>query len=145
MPLSEDCAICNGKADNTFRRVEVWSNDRWRLTTTTYKAVKGFCYLEPKRHIRYITELDGKEANEFGLILATVTRAIKDAGRSKLVYVYIYGDYVPHLHVHLAPHIDGDVFADDVIKNGVKVDESTMSPEDVLTLGRKIREGITTL
>ena len=84
MRLSGDCAICNGKADVTFRRVEVWSNDRWRLTTTTYKAVKGFCYLDPKRHILYITELDGKEANEFGFILATVTKAIKDAGRSKL-------------------------------------------------------------
>lgn len=139
--MGEECKICDGRADETFR-VEVWSDERWRLTMSTYRAVSGFCYLEPKRHIPYITELDGDEAAEFGPIIARATRAIKSAAGAKLVYVYIYGGHIPHLHVHLAPHTGGDVFVDDVIRSDAKIDESVMKSEEVLQLSNKIREGL---
>ena len=138
----KDCAICSGKADDTFKRFEVWSNERWRLSMSTYKAVRGFCYLEPKRHIQYITDLDGKEALEFGSVLAIVSNAIKYATNAKLVYVYIYGGHIPHLHVHLAPHKDGDIFVDDVIKSNVQLDESLSGSDDVRLLANEIEEKI---
>ncbi len=109
---------------------------------STYKAVRGFCYLEPKRHIPYITELDGIEAEEFGSILARATRAIKNSTDAKLVYVYIYGGRIPHLHVHLAPHTEGDVFADDVIRPDVKIDETTMESDEAIALREKMRTSI---
>lgn len=96
---------------------------------STYSGVKGFCCLEPKRHIQHITELDGDEASEFGLVLAKSARSIKKTFGAKLVYVYIYGDHIPHLHVHLAPHVDGDIYANDVVKSDAKIDESALSPE----------------
>jgi diadenosine tetraphosphate (Ap4A) HIT family hydrolase len=139
--MGEECAICNGKADKEFKRVEVWSDEKWRLTMSTYRAVRGFCYLEPKRHIPYVTELDGTEAAEFGLILAKAARAIKSATSAKLVYAYIYGDHIPHLHIHLAPHTDGDIFVNDVVRSDVKLDESIMKSEEVLSLSIKIRDG----
>jgi diadenosine tetraphosphate (Ap4A) HIT family hydrolase len=140
--MEKECAICNGKADKDFKRVEVWSDNRWRLTMSTYKAVRGFCYLEPKRHIPYVTELDGTEAVEFGFILAKAARAIKTATGAKLVYVYIYGDHIPHIHVHLAPHTDGDNYVNDVIRSNVKIDENVMNSEEVLPLSNKIRDGL---
>ena len=140
--MSDKCAICNGKADKEFNRIEVWSNDTWRLTMSTYRAVRGFCYLEPKRHIPYVTELNGAEAAEFGPIIARTTRAIKNATDAKLVYVYIYGDHIPHLHIHLAPHIDGDIYANDVIRNGVKFDQCIMGSEEVSALLTKIEESL---
>jgi diadenosine tetraphosphate (Ap4A) HIT family hydrolase len=139
--LDEECAICNGKADEEFKRVEVWSDKTWRFTTSRYRAVRGFCYLEPKRHIPYVTDLDGTEAAEFGVIIAKAARAIKSATNAKLVYVYIYGDHVPHIHIHLAPHTDGDIFVNDVVRSDVKLDESIMTPEEMLPLSNKIREG----
>ncbi len=54
------------------------------------RAVSGFCYLEPKRHIPYITELDGTEAGEFGTILARATKAIKNATRAKIVSLHLW-------------------------------------------------------
>ncbi|HXY83634.1 MAG TPA: HIT family protein [Candidatus Saccharimonadales bacterium] len=137
--MREECAICNGKADGEFRRVEVWSNERWRLTMSTYRAVRGFCYLEPRRHIPHITELDGTEAAEFGLTLAKAARAIKSATNAKLVYVNIYGDHVPHLHVHLAPHTEGDIYANDVVRSDIRIDETVMKSEDVLQLSNEVR------
>lgn len=114
--MGEECAICSGRADEIFRRTEVWSNERWRVTTSTYRDVKNFCYLEPRRHIRYISELDGLEAEEFGVVLSSVSAAVKKSSGAKLVYVYIYGDHIPHLHVHLAPHKEGDNYQDEVVK-----------------------------
>jgi diadenosine tetraphosphate (Ap4A) HIT family hydrolase len=109
---------------------------------STYRAVRGFCYLEPTRHIAYITDLDGAEAVEFGAILAKVSRAIQKAMDAKLVYVYIYGGHIPHLHVHLAPHKDGDIYVDDVVRAEVKLDESALDPEEVKSLSESIGTGI---
>ena len=85
-------------------RVEVWEDTYWRLTTSIAAEVAGFSYLEPKRHIADITHLDGEEARTFGETLARVTRILREETGSDLVYLYVFGDGVPHLHVHLAPH-----------------------------------------
>ncbi len=141
MPNSH-CSICNGSADVTFSRRELWRNERWRLSVSRYKDVFGFCYLEPLRHIRYITELDGEEAREFGPLLANITSALRAATGCKLVYVYIFGDHIPHMHVHLAPHTDGDLFTEDVVKAGVKFSDETMSEEVVSAFIRQVRNFI---
>lgn len=136
---NSDCSICNGTADITFARQELWRNERWRLTVSTYRDVFGFCYLEPLRHIRYITELDGQEAKEFGPLLASITSALRAATGMRLVYVYIFGDHIPHLHVHLAPHTDGDAFTEDVVKQGIRLSDETMSREAVSAFVRQVR------
>jgi len=102
-----DCPLCAGTdMDDALMRTEVWSDELWRLTTNRVGEVAGFSYLEPKRHISDITKLDGDEANGFGKAIADASTAIKDATGADLVYVYIFGDAVPHLHVHLAPQRD---------------------------------------
>ena len=59
----------------------------------------GFAHLEPHRHIPFITELGGRDR---------VTRALREAADAEKVYVYVFGDHVPHLHFNLAPHRAGD-------------------------------------
>ncbi len=63
----------------------------------------GFAYLEPIRHIPYLADLDGPEAATFGPIVARASAALRDASGARLVYAYVFGGGVPHLHVHLAP------------------------------------------
>jgi len=113
-----DCPLCAGQdMDDALMRTEVWSDDLWRLSTVRVGEVAGFSYLEPRRHIRDITELDGEEAATFGAAIAMASGAIKAATGADLVYAYIYGDAVPHLHVHLAPHRhDGSPLINDMIK-----------------------------
>ena len=137
-----DCDICNGNADSEFKRVEVWRNERWRLTTSTFKLVRGFCYLEPVRHIEDITQLDGLEASEFGMMLAKATSALKAVTGAKLIYLYIYGDHIPHLHVHLAPHKPGDVYADDVLRSDVKADETLLPPVEINPFVKELRANL---
>ena len=100
-----DCPLCAGTdMDEALMRTEVWSNDLWRLTTSNVTEVAGFSYLEPKRHIVDIAELDGEEAATFGVVIGRVAAAIKAATGVDRVFVYIFGESLDHLHVHLAPH-----------------------------------------
>jgi len=111
------CPMCGGAgADRELDRIEVWANDLWRLTIALASEVPGFAYLEPRRHIQYITVLDGAEAATFGTVMARCTQALKAATGAEVVYVYIFGDGVPHLHVHLAPHRAGDALNDQIIR-----------------------------
>ena len=91
----------------------------WRLSTTVYGAVPGFSYLEPKRHIPHITDLDGPEAQTFGPVMARVTTAIRETTGAHLVYVYVFGGGVAHLHVHLGPHRDGDALNSAIIRGEI--------------------------
>jgi diadenosine tetraphosphate (Ap4A) HIT family hydrolase len=117
---TSDCPMCRGaSADEELERIEVWQDAHWRLTVSTSSEVAGFAYLEPKRHIRHITELDGAEAATFGPAMARCTHALKEATGAEVVYVYIFGDGVPHLHVHLAPHHSGDALNDQMIRGEI--------------------------
>lgn len=113
------CPLCDVPGvDATFRRTEVWRDDLWRLTTSLGPGdpTAGFSYLEPIRHISYIHELDGEEAASFGPVLARCCAALKEAARAELVYVYVFGGGIPHLHVHLAPHVTGDALNDSLLR-----------------------------
>ncbi len=115
----EDCALCNVPAvDADFGRVEVWRDSLWRLTTSTGPGdpTPGFSYLEPLRHIRYVHELDGEESATFGPVVARCAAALKEATSAELVYVYIFGGGIPHLHVHLAPHVAGDALNESILR-----------------------------
>jgi diadenosine tetraphosphate (Ap4A) HIT family hydrolase len=122
-----DCLLCRGTAgDAELERIQVWEDAHWRLTMSLVAEVPGFSYLEPKRHIPHVTDLDGEEAATFGEVLARVTRVLRDETGVALVYVYIFGGSIPHLHVHLAPHRANDALNDQMIR-GELVEELTES------------------
>lgn len=116
---NETCALCDiHTVDASFGRVEVWRNELWRLTTSLGPGdpTPGFSYLEPLRHIRYVHELDGEESTTFGPAIARCAAALKEATSAELVYVYIFGGGIPHLHVHLAPHVAGDALNESILR-----------------------------
>ena len=113
------CEICNGEADRRFSRREIWRDPRWRVTLHSAAALDGFCYLEPRRHIPYITDLNGDEARTFGDVLARVTTALQAVTACERVYVLVYGGTIAHLHVHLAPHHSGDPYCDEIVHGDI--------------------------
>lgn len=118
--MTEGCIICAGRqGDAALNRLEVWRDDLWRLTLSLDAEVLGFAYLEPIRHIATIADLDGPEAASFGATVARTSRSLKAAAGAKFVYVYIFGDGVAHLHVHLAPHRPGDALNSQMIRGEI--------------------------
>ncbi len=112
-----NCILCRGaRADSELGVVQVWEDSLWRLTLSLEAEVPGFCHLEPKRHIPHITDLDGEEARTLGPVLARVSRTLQEATEAEVVYVYIFGGGVPHLHIHLAPHHAGDALSAQIIR-----------------------------
>jgi diadenosine tetraphosphate (Ap4A) HIT family hydrolase len=115
-----ECALCAGPAgDPGLDREEVWRDATWRLSMSTSGYTPGFAYLEPLRHVPHIEDLDGEEAATFGSTLARVASALKDAAAAERVYVYIFGGGIPHLHVHLAPHREGDALNTALIRGAM--------------------------
>ena len=120
-----DCVMCRSvEGDPDLMREQVWEDDLWRLTTAVQSEVAGFSYLEPKRHVRYIEELDGPEAATLGAVLARCCAALKQVTAAERVYVYVFGGSVDHLHLHLAPHHTGGPLNEALIKG--EITETTL-------------------
>ena len=47
---------------------------------------------------------------------------LRDETGAELVYVYVFGGGVPHLHVHLAPHRAGDALSSQMIRGEIVVE-----------------------
>jgi diadenosine tetraphosphate (Ap4A) HIT family hydrolase len=153
-----DCIICRGAlGDVELHRIQIWENQHWRLTMSLAAEVLGFSYLEPKRHIPYITELDGEEARTLGEVLARVTKVLREETGAELVYMYVFGDGVPHLHFHLAPHRTGDALNAQMIKGELVVEKleggvelhvgkdfPLLSEEEQRTIADNIRQRLST-
>jgi diadenosine tetraphosphate (Ap4A) HIT family hydrolase len=78
--------------------------------------VPGYSFLNSRRHIPYVTDLDGEEAASLGTVLRRVTRALRQSTGASLVYVHIFGDGAAHLHLHLVPHTLGDALSTQVVR-----------------------------
>jgi diadenosine tetraphosphate (Ap4A) HIT family hydrolase len=100
--------------------VRICEDGLWRLSTLTHGQVPGFSFLEPTRHVRYLEELDGEEAATFGGVLARAATVLKEAAAAERVYVYVFGGGIPHLHVHLAPHTEGDALSATILSGPVE-------------------------
>ena len=58
---------------------------------------------EPQRHVPGLGELRDDEASALGVLCSRLARMLTQAMNASHVYAFVYGDAVPHLHVHLAP------------------------------------------
>ena len=61
----------------------------------------GYVRAETKRHVPSFAELTQAEAQALGLLITRLSRALKDSAGADHVYVFFYGDHVPHLHLHI--------------------------------------------
>jgi diadenosine tetraphosphate (Ap4A) HIT family hydrolase len=66
--------------------------------------------------VPHVTDLAGEEARTFGEVLARVSSVLMQETAAEVVYIYVFGGGVPHLHVHLAPHRDGDALNSHMIR-----------------------------
>lgn len=70
-------------------------------------AYLGQLLVEPRRHAPGLADLTDAEARAVGLWCARASRALRDMAGAEHVYAAVFGDGVPHLHVHLLPRFPG--------------------------------------
>lgn len=127
------CVLCDPTGADLRAGRYTWEDEHWRLWTVTAGVVPGYSFLNSKRHIPHITDLDGDEAKSLGPVLGRITAVLKEAAGADVVYVHVFGDNVAHLHIHLAPHRAGDALSsqtltgevvNETLPNGVVVQRS---------------------
>ena len=67
----------------------------------------GYLFVEPKRHVPGWADLTDEEAQALGLLVARLSRALKQSEGAEHIYAFVLGDQVPHLHIHLVPRYPG--------------------------------------
>jgi len=72
--------------------------------TTTYF---GHLFVEPRRHAPGVPDLTDAEAERVGWWCTRVSRSLRDVPGAEHIYMAVFGDGVPHLHVHLLPRFPG--------------------------------------
>jgi diadenosine tetraphosphate (Ap4A) HIT family hydrolase len=117
-----------------LRRELVWEDPHWSLTFSFDAEGPGFCYLELKRHIPDTSALDGEAAHTLGRVMSQVTAILMKETAAEQVYVYIFGGGIDHLHIHLAPHREGEALNDQIIRG--ELEEST-SGDVIVRLSNK--------
>ncbi|MGH3206147.1 MAG: HIT family protein [Trebonia sp.] len=70
-------------------------------------AYLGQLLVEPRRHAPGLADLTDAEARAMGYWCARASRALRDAAGAEHVYAAVFGDAVPHLHVHLLARFPG--------------------------------------
>jgi histidine triad (HIT) family protein len=75
-----------------------------REGTTAYL---GQLFVEPRRHAPGLPDLTDAEARSVGWWCTRASRALRDVSGAEHVYAAVFGDDVPHLHVHLLPRFPG--------------------------------------
>lgn len=70
-------------------------------------AYLGYLMVEPKRHVPGVAELTDVEAQAIGLMVARLSKVLKASEKAEHVYVFVLGDFVHHLHVHVVPRYPG--------------------------------------
>ena len=72
----------------------------------TADAALGYLMVEPRRHVAALGDLTDEEAR-LGQVTNRLSRALREVAGAEHVYSFVFGDAVPHLHVHLAPRYPG--------------------------------------
>jgi len=69
----------------------------------TADAALGYLMVEPRRHVPRLGDLTDEEASSMGVVANRLSRVLRTTLGAEHVYSFVFGDRVPHLHVHLAP------------------------------------------
>jgi diadenosine tetraphosphate (Ap4A) HIT family hydrolase len=70
-------------------------------------AYLGHLFVEPLRHAPGLADLTDDEARAVGLWCRRASRVLREVAGAEHVYMAVWGDEVPHLHVHLLPRFPG--------------------------------------
>lgn len=105
--MSADCFICRKQASGDALGAGVIYEDELVFSSHVVPsggnadAYLGYAFVETRRHVAGIGELSRDEAAAIGTLVNDLGAALRSSEGAEHVYAHVYGDGVPHLHVHL--------------------------------------------
>ncbi|WP_312099541.1 HIT family protein [Niallia sp.] len=103
--MSESCFICNKHAGNIETSgVRIYEDDYVYVGHIDRKGKPnylGHIMIDLKRHTPSLADMTVEEAKSFGVIMARVSKALKESENAEHIYSLVSGNTVPHLHMHI--------------------------------------------
>ncbi|MGY3718482.1 HIT family protein [Sutcliffiella cohnii] len=103
--MREGCFICNKHAGNIETEGVTIYEDEFVYVGHMDRNGKpnylGHIMIDLKRHAPTLAEMTMEEAAAFGMIMAKVSKALKESENAEHIYSFVAGDAVPLLHMHL--------------------------------------------
>ncbi len=70
-------------------------------------AYLGYLMVEPNRHVPDLAELTNDEAKALMILVTRLSRALKATENAERVYLFVMGELVRHLHIHVVARYPG--------------------------------------
>lgn len=108
-----DCFICRKhRGEVTIPGGAIYEDDllyvgHAQIRDGQTSAYLGYLMIEPKRHAPRLFDLTDEEAQASGLMIARLSRALRDSEHAEHVYAFVIGDGVLHVHFHVVPRYPG--------------------------------------
>ncbi|MFD1739622.1 HIT family protein [Bacillus salitolerans] len=103
--MTESCFICDKHRGNINTAGIMIYEDEYVFVGHIDRGGKpnyiGHIMIDLKRHIPTLAEMTMEEAKVLGVVMARVSKALKETEKAEHVYALVSGNSVPHLHVHL--------------------------------------------
>ncbi|MEH7382991.1 HIT family protein [Bacillus sp. JJ1533] len=103
----EDCFIC--KKHNGLIQTDgetIYEDDYVYVGHIDHNgedSYLGHIMIDLKRHTPSLADMTMEEAKAFGIIMAKVSKALKESEQAEHIYSFVSGNAVPHLHMHIVP------------------------------------------
>ncbi|MBY6036605.1 HIT family protein [Fictibacillus nanhaiensis] len=103
----EDCFICNKHKGNLETSgVMIFEDDFvyvGHIDNGEKPSYLGHIMIDLMRHAPSLGDMTMDEAKAFGVIMARISKAIKETENAEHIYSVVSGNSVPHLHMHIIP------------------------------------------
>ncbi|WP_078547711.1 HIT family protein [Litchfieldia alkalitelluris] len=105
--MGEVCFICNKHKGSIPTTGEPIFEDDYvyvgHIDNNSKPNYLGHIMIDLKRHIPTLAEMIPEEAKSLGVMMARLSKALKDVEKAEHVYALVSGNSVPHLHMHIVP------------------------------------------
>jgi len=98
-----DCIFCQ-IVEGKIPAYKIYEDKNFLAFLDIFPYVEGHILVIPKKHYRWVWDVDN--IGGYFEAVKRVAKHLQQVSNNKLVYSTIFGEAVPHAHVHLLPAIN---------------------------------------
>jgi Diadenosine tetraphosphate (Ap4A) hydrolase and other HIT family hydrolases len=107
----EDCFLCQKhKGIINLDGLKIYEDEHvfiYHLDPKEGQVYLGYIFIELKRHIGGLEDMNDEEACAVGRMLQRVSFVYKNNFDIEHIYSHVIGNNIPHLHIHIIPRYKG--------------------------------------